>query len=70
MLQYASAFDDEVVEPSQLPDGVLESVLEEDSEAVMEAELQPEDTPVSQQDAGRPSISLVHGPYYYFYQGE
>lgn len=70
VLQYASAFDDEVVEPSQLPDGVLESVLEEDSEAVMEAELQPEDTPVSQQDAGRPSISLVHGPYYYFYQAE
>lgn len=76
MLQYSSAFDDEVAEVPEdaaaelpgFPDGILECVLEEPPEAA--PELQPdEESPASQAEAGRPSTSVVHGPYYYFYQG-
>lgn len=79
MLHYSSAFDDEVedlpedvaAEPGA-PEGMLESVQEEPPEAVMDAvpQLQSEDeSPPCQADPGRPSTSVVHGPYYYFYQG-
>lgn len=81
MLQYSSAFDDEVVELPEgaaaelpeFPEGILESVLEEPPEAVMDADPQPqcdEESPASQAEPGRASASVVHGPYYYFYQGE
>lgn len=78
VLQYASAFDDEVEELSedgsaelpQLPEGVLASVLEEVPEAVEEELEAIEDPPVSQQDTSRPSTNVVHGPYYYFYQSD
>lgn len=82
MLQYSSAFDDEVaegpeegaVEPPGLPDGVLECVLEEpDPEAMVEPvpEPQPEEEGlVGPAESGRPSASVVHGPYYYFYQAD
>lgn len=73
VLQYSSAFDDEVAAvpedaPSELPDspdGVLECVLEEPPEAVMEAAQEPQ----LEAELGRPPTSVVHGPYYYFYQG-
>ncbi|XP_022612014.1 RING finger protein 10 [Seriola dumerili] len=77
VLQYSSAFDDEVAEPTEelpgLPGGVLESVLEEPPEAVMDAPPEPqldEENPADQALPGRPSASVVHGPYYYFYQAE
>lgn len=77
MLQYSSAFDDEVAEVPEdpedaaelpgFPEGVLECVLEESPEA---AEPQPdEESPATQAEPGRPSTGVVHGPYYYFYQG-
>lgn len=76
MLQYSSAFDDEVVELSEelpgFPEGILESVLEEPPEAIMDAAQEPqleEESPAEQVQPGRPSASVVHGPYYYFYQG-
>ncbi|KAG7241390.1 hypothetical protein INR49_025590 [Caranx melampygus] len=77
VLQYSSAFDDEVAEiPEEVPDlpeGILESVLEEPPEAVMDAPPEPqpdEENPAEQAQAGRPAASVVHGPYYYFYQAE
>ncbi|KAM9359992.1 E3 ubiquitin-protein ligase RNF10 isoform 2-T2 [Symphorus nematophorus] len=84
VLQYSSAFDDEVAEvpedaaatPAELPglpEGVLECVLEEPPEVVMDAAAEPqpeEESPPSQAESGRPSNSVVHGPYYYFYQAE
>lgn len=82
MLQYSSAFDDEVVavpgdaaaaELPDSPESVLECVLEEPPEAVMGAAPEPqpdEESPGSQAESGRPPTSVVHGPYYYFYQGE
>ena len=76
MLHYSSAFDDEVVELQEelpgLPEAILESVLEEPPEAVMDPAPEPqldEESPANQAQPGRPSASVVHGPYYYFYQG-
>lgn len=80
MLQYSSAFDDEVAEVPEeataelpgFPESILESVLEEPAEAMMDAASEPqpvEESPASQAESGRPSTSVVHGPYYYFYQG-
>lgn len=83
MLQYSSAFDDEVAEVPEVaedaaadlpgfPEGILECVLEEPPEAMMDAAPEPqfdEESPASQAESGRPSTSAVHGPYYYFYQG-
>ncbi|MEQ2182333.1 hypothetical protein GOODEAATRI_021241 [Goodea atripinnis] len=74
------AFDDEVAEPTKdtdaelpgTPDPILESVLEESPEAISDPPLEPqpeEDTPPNQADSARPSATVVHGPYYYFYQG-
>ncbi|XP_027133208.1 E3 ubiquitin-protein ligase RNF10 [Larimichthys crocea] len=75
VLQYSSAFDDEVAEVPEdaaelpgFPEGVLECVLEESPEA---AEPQPdEESPATQAEPGRPSTGVVHGPYYYFYQAD
>ena len=80
MLQYASAFDDEVWEPPedcseepQLPEGASESVLQELPETEAELEDPPEDlpeeSPVCQSNTSRVSAHTVLGPYYYFYQG-
>ncbi|XP_070820101.1 E3 ubiquitin-protein ligase RNF10 isoform X2 [Chaetodon trifascialis] len=77
VLQYSSAFDDEVAEVPEdaaaelpgIPEGILECVLEEPPEAA--PELQPdEESPASQAESCRPSASVVHGPYYYFYQAD
>uniref|UniRef100_A0A4W6F3S9 E3 ubiquitin-protein ligase RNF10 n=1 Tax=Lates calcarifer TaxID=8187 RepID=A0A4W6F3S9_LATCA len=77
VLQYSSAFDDEVVElPEELPrfpEGTLESVLEEPPEAMMDASPEPqldEENLADQAQPARPSTSVVHGPYYYFYQAD
>lgn len=80
MLQYSSAFDDEVAEVPEDPEeaaaelpgfseDVLECVLEEPPEAVMDAAPEPQPDEESQAETGRPSTGVVHGPYYYFYQG-
>ncbi|XP_041756767.2 RING finger protein 10 [Coregonus clupeaformis] len=81
VLQYSSAFDDEVAEEDpdeapgkepELPEGLLESVLEESTEASGDAapETQPaEENPPSQAETVRPQTS-EHGPSYYFYQAE
>ncbi|KAM7416354.1 hypothetical protein PAMA_018430 [Pampus argenteus] len=82
VLQYSSAFFDEVdehpegatAEMPEFPEGVLESVLEEPPDAVMDADPQSqsdqEKSPAIQAEAGRASTNVVHGPYYYFYQAE
>lgn len=80
VLQYASAFDDEVLEQPEddseqpeLPEGVLERVLEEVPETEHEPpEDMPEEpeNPVCQPDTSRNSATMVHGPYYYFYQAD
>ncbi|XP_008415795.1 E3 ubiquitin-protein ligase RNF10 isoform X2 [Poecilia reticulata] len=77
VLQYSSAFDDEVAEfpedtAAELPgspDAVLESVLEEPPEAEPEPQLE-EESPANQTESARPSAAVVHGPYYYFYQAD
>lgn len=80
VLQYSSAFDDEVeVVPEDAvpetrvsPEGGLECVLEEASEVLMDAALDQEPVkgnPDGNVDLDRPPTSMVHGPYYYFYQG-
>uniref|UniRef100_A0A8C9ZS39 E3 ubiquitin-protein ligase RNF10 n=1 Tax=Sander lucioperca TaxID=283035 RepID=A0A8C9ZS39_SANLU len=81
VLQYSSAFDDEVAEVPEdaaaelpaIPESILESVLEEPPEAMMDAAPEPqpdEESPASQAESGRPSTSVVHGPFYYFYQAD
>ncbi|XP_036000477.1 RING finger protein 10 [Fundulus heteroclitus] len=86
VLQYSSAFDDEVAEatedaaaePPAAPDAILESVLEESPEAVAGSPPEPrleeqrleEQLLVTQAESARPSAPVVHGPYYYFYQAD
>ncbi|XP_037337253.2 RING finger protein 10 [Pungitius pungitius] len=78
VLQYSSAFDDEVAEvpeegtaqPSDFPESILESVVEELPEAMIDAAPEPQPDEESQTESGRPSNSVVHGPYYYFYQAD
>ncbi|XP_053726300.1 RING finger protein 10 isoform X2 [Synchiropus splendidus] len=81
VLQYSSAFDDEVAEvpeetTEEQPDvleKVLESVTEEIPEAVNETapQIQPGDeVPRCQAVPGHSSSNVVHGPNYYFYQAE
>lgn len=81
VLLYYSAFDDEVAEFPQdtaaehpeITEDFLQCVLEEPPEAMVDAAPKPQldgETPASQAQPGRPSASVVHGPYYYFYQGE
>lgn len=83
MLQYSSAFDDEVEDTledssAELPhgsEGVLECVPEEIPDLTFVEEGAPEaqpdqDGPARQVEPSHPPTSTVHGPYYYFYQGE
>ncbi|XP_031704885.1 E3 ubiquitin-protein ligase RNF10 isoform X2 [Anarrhichthys ocellatus] len=84
VLQYSSAFDDEVAEVPDVteeataelpgfPESILESVLEEPPESMMGAAPEPqpeEESRASKAESGRPSASVVHGPYYYFYQAD
>ncbi|XP_034025563.1 RING finger protein 10 [Thalassophryne amazonica] len=79
LLQYSSAFDDEVEEfleeaAAELPDfpaGVLDSVLEEPTENDAEPEPQLDGrSPPSQSVPDQPAAGTVHGPYYYFYQAD
>ncbi|XP_041856442.1 RING finger protein 10 isoform X2 [Melanotaenia boesemani] len=81
VLQYSSAFDDEVVEPAEdtaaelpgFPEDILESVLEEPPEALTEAvpeQQHDEENSPDQAESDRPPGSVVHGPYYYFYQAD
>ncbi|XP_068616757.1 E3 ubiquitin-protein ligase RNF10 isoform X2 [Brachionichthys hirsutus] len=73
VLQYASAFDDEVAEASAdavaerpcCPAGELECVEEEPAEARPDGE-----SPAHPAEAARPSPGVVHGPFYYFYQAD
>lgn len=81
VLQYASAFDDEVEEltedvAAELPDvsgAPLECVPEEEAcEAGPDTAPEPqpdEQSPANQAESAHPSTNVVHGPYYYFYQG-
>lgn len=81
MLQYSSAFDDEVVEVPEdtvvelphVPESILECVPEEIPEVIID-EGAPEPPPdeegsAMQAEPSHPPTSVVHGPYYYFYQG-
>ncbi|KAM4579272.1 E3 ubiquitin-protein ligase RNF10 [Fundulus diaphanus] len=81
VLQYSSAFDDEVAEPTEdaaaeppaAPAAILESVLEESPEAVEGCPPEPrleEQLAATQAESARPSAPVVHGPYYYFYQAD
>lgn len=79
VLQYSSAFDDEVAEvpeedpevapgeEPELPEGLLERVLEESTEDAA-PEPQPAENPPSQAETMHTQTS-EHGPSYYFYQG-
>ncbi|XP_075881686.1 E3 ubiquitin-protein ligase RNF10 [Nelusetta ayraudi] len=83
VLQYLSAFDDEVEEfpedsSVELPhgaEGVLQCVPEEIPALTSVDEGAPEAPPhqegsARQVEPGHPPASMVHGPYYYFYQAE
>nr|XP_057927148.1 RING finger protein 10 [Doryrhamphus excisus] len=81
VLQYSSAFDDEVEEPPEeadeelpgCPEDDLECVLEEPVDAVLPLapeHLSDEENPAREAETDRTSTSLVHGPFYYFYQAE
>lgn len=81
VLQYSSAFDDEVEETpedssAEMPlnsEGVLECVPEEIQDIVEEGASEAQldqDEPARQVELSHPPTSTVHGPYYYFYQGE
>lgn len=74
MLEYSSAFDDLVVEvpedapaePPTSPENILECVPEEPPEAMMDPAPELQD---AEDHLGRAPSKVVHGPYYYFYQG-
>uniref|UniRef100_A0A8C5DDU2 E3 ubiquitin-protein ligase RNF10 n=1 Tax=Gouania willdenowi TaxID=441366 RepID=A0A8C5DDU2_GOUWI len=68
---YIYIYRDVAAELHTFPEDVLESVLEEPPEAVMDVipELSGESA-ASKAESGQPSASVVHGPYYYFYQAE
>lgn len=74
MLEYSSAFDDLVVEVSEVaptepptsPEDPLECVPEEPPEAMMDPAPELEN---AEDNLGRTPSNVVHGPYYYFYQG-
>ncbi|XP_061622461.1 RING finger protein 10 [Phyllopteryx taeniolatus] len=79
VLQYASAFDDEVAEvlPAEefpeCPEDTLESVLEEPPDAVLDSapyHLSDEENSTKEAEPGHTQTSKVHGPFYYFYQAE
>lgn len=74
MLEYSSAFDDLVLEVSEVaptepptsPEDILECVPEEPPETVMDPAPELEN---AEDNSGRALSNVVHGPYYYFYQG-
>uniref|UniRef100_A0A3P9HYG1 E3 ubiquitin-protein ligase RNF10 n=1 Tax=Oryzias latipes TaxID=8090 RepID=A0A3P9HYG1_ORYLA len=81
VLQYSSAFDDEVEElteetPAELPnfpEPNLENELENPPESGLGAACEPQldvVIPANQGESVHPSTGVVHGPYYYFYQAE
>lgn len=75
VLEYSSAFDDLVMvasevapaEPPTSPQDILECVLEEPPEAMMDPTPELEK---AEENSGRAPSNVVHGPNYYFYQGE
>lgn len=85
VLQYTSAFDDEVAESPeegpeqglQLPGEFLESLPEEEVTEGATADPEPlqiqeeeEEIPSDRgSEGGRPVGPMAHVPYYYFYQG-
>ncbi|XP_036434142.1 RING finger protein 10 isoform X1 [Colossoma macropomum] len=69
ILQYASAFDDEVQEaPEVLPEELPEQEVSEVTQKLPEGPA--EETPPTTQSEAGPSQNSQHGPYYYFYQAE
>ncbi|XP_024130785.1 RING finger protein 10 [Oryzias melastigma] len=81
VLQYSSAFDDEVEElteetPAEVPnfpEPTLENEQEDPAESGMGAACEPQldvVIPANQEESVRPSTGVVHGPYYYFYQAD
>ncbi|XP_061529014.1 RING finger protein 10 isoform X2 [Phycodurus eques] len=79
VLQYASAFDDEVAEvlPAEefpeCPEDTLESVLEEPPDAVLDSaphHFSDEENSTKEAEPSHTQTSQVHGPFYYFYQAE
>lgn len=76
VLQYSSAFDDEVEELTEelpnCPEPNLENELENPPESGLGAACEPQldvVIPANQGESVHPSTGVVHGPYYYFYQG-
>lgn len=75
VLEYSSAFDDLVMvasevapaEPPTSPQDILECVLEEPPEALMDPTPELEK---AEENSCRAPSNVVHGPNYYFYQGE
>ncbi|KAM9822449.1 E3 ubiquitin-protein ligase RNF10 [Syngnathus typhle] len=79
VLQYSSAFDDEVAEDPAVealqgsPEDTLESVLEETTDAASDPapdHLSNEENAAKESEPSRTQTSQVHGPFYYFYQAE
>ncbi|XP_049572560.1 E3 ubiquitin-protein ligase RNF10 [Syngnathus scovelli] len=79
VLQYSSAFDDEVAEVPAVealqgsPEDTLESVLEETTDAASDPapdHLSDEENAAKESEPSRTQTSQVHGPFYYFYQAE
>ncbi|XP_077570864.1 E3 ubiquitin-protein ligase RNF10 [Stigmatopora nigra] len=80
MLQYASAFDDEVLHETivEVPEAVsleptLESLPEEPPDTELEAatdHVSDETNAPKEAEQGHSQTSQVHGPFYYFYQAE
>ncbi|XP_053360165.1 RING finger protein 10 [Clarias gariepinus] len=66
VLQYASAFDDEIQETSdEVPEVVPEQEVTEVAEDVLDG---PREETLSNEAGAQPNSQ--HGPYYYFYQAE
>lgn len=65
--------EDVTAELQDVSGATLESVPEEESsEVVMDVIPEPqldEQSPANQAEAAHTSTNVVHGPYYYFYQG-
>ncbi|XP_076849948.1 E3 ubiquitin-protein ligase RNF10 [Brachyhypopomus gauderio] len=72
ILQYASAFDDEVQEaPYELPFQLPELETSDVTEVAEEVPEGPEEeAPVPELSESGPSHTSQHGPFYYFYQAE
>nr|XP_061804672.1 E3 ubiquitin-protein ligase RNF10-like [Nerophis lumbriciformis] len=79
VLQYSSAFDDEVEEvpineeQSGSLEHTLESVLEEPPDTVLDPvphNFTDEENSAKEAEPGHSQTNQVHGPFYYFYQAE